>query len=451
MTQKNNNDRLITIFICVCAIIFGLVYKFMPQYYFMQGNKFLKQQNYVKAYTSLKKAYSLNKADKEYKYYYVQSLLNLKPTLTVQKEVFDIASGKDKDSAQQSAMIRVNNWRENVIQKTGDNYIEQAPMDSRIIRWDINTFPLKITIVNNSSISIPDYYRTEIIRAFNQWQSSTGFIKFQYTDNAKDANITVEISNLPDNICSGNVCKYVVGYTTPDYKDNILKKMTITLYDKDPHGNYFSDKELYNTILHEIGHALGIMGHSYSSEDLMYMSTENNNSFYTPYRSSFQYLSSKDISTMKLLYMLVPDITNTPQNKLNKKGLIYSPVILGTSSQISLRKLQEAKNYIKNAPDMAGGYIDLGIAYAELNKTKDAIKAMKKAYELSKTNNEKYIASYNLAVVFLNSGRLDDAEKYANIAKGFSNSDEITELLTNINHAKASQEKPFNEKVIQTQ
>ena len=87
--------------------------------------------------------------------------------------------------------------------------------------------------------------------------------------------------------------------------------MTIILYSKDPFGNFFSDKELYNTILHEIGHALGIMGHSYSSEDLMYMATDNDSNFYAPYRSSFQYLSSKDINTIKLLYKMFPDISNT--------------------------------------------------------------------------------------------------------------------------------------------
>ena len=80
---------------------------------------------------------------------------------------------------------------------------------------------------------------------------------------------------------------------------------------------------------------------------------------------------------------MAPTITNTSQKDLKKKGLIYAPVVLGTSNQISLRKLKEAQNYIKNAPDIAGGYIDLGIAYAELNKYSEAIKALKKHINLS--------------------------------------------------------------------
>lgn len=219
--------------------------------------------------------------------------------------------------------------------------------------------------------------------------------------------------------------------------------MTIVLYSKDPFGNYFSDKELYNTILHEIGHALGIMGHSYSSEDLMYMTSDNDNSFYAPYRSSFQYLSSKDINTIKLLYKLIPNITNTPLEEFNKKGLIYAPVILGTSSQISTRKLKEAQNYIKNAPNLAGGYIDLAIAYTELNKNREALKALEKALELAKSDNEKYMVNYNLAVLNMNENNLEAASAYAKAAKELYNSEEVKELITNINHAKLTKKKPF--------
>ena len=220
--------------------------------------------------------------------------------------------------------------------------------------------------------------------------------------------------------------------------------MKIVLYTNDPNGNFFSDKELYNTILHEIGHALGIMGHSYSTEDLMYMSTNENTSFYAPYRSSFQYLSSKDINTIRLLYKLVPTITNTPQKDLKTKGLVYAPIVLGTSNQISLRKLKEAQNYIKNAPDLAGGYIDMGIAYAELNRNAEAIRAMKKAYSLAKSDEEKFMICFNLSVILLNINKLDSALSYAEEAQQITDNEDIKELISNIKHAKQTKKKPFN-------
>lgn len=435
-----NKDRKLTVIICSIAILFAIGVKSAPVYFFNQGKIALNKQDYVKAHKNLKNAYIFNKNNKNYRYYYVQSLLNLSPTITIQKEMFEIASSSHNDSAQDLAENKVAEWRNNVMRNIGDNYIEQAPMDKGIIRWDSEKFPLKIAVIDNSGIEIPAYYNEEIYKAFNQWEISTQFLKFATTQNQKDANIIVKIKPLPNDVCQGDTCRYVVGYTTPDYKGQILNKMTIILYSKDPNGNFFSDKELYNTILHEIGHALGIMGHSYSSDDLMYMSSENN-TFYSPYHSSFQYLSSKDINTIKLLYKLIPTITNS--EKINTKGLVYAPIILGTSKDISSRKLREAQNYVKKAPDIASGYIDMGIAYAELNKTSDAIKAMQKAYELSKTDNEKYMSLYNISAIYMNSGDLDKALTYANEAEKIMSTEEIKDLITNINHAKVTKTKPF--------
>ena len=448
MTSKNN-DKIITILICLFAVVFGATFKLLPVYYYNQGKNALEKENYINAYKKLKLAYNTNPKNKDYRYYYIEALSNLTPSLPVQKEIFEISSGSEQDSAQQSASQIVADWRSRIYSKFGDNYIEQVPLEGGIIRWDIDKMPLKVSIIDNSNNSaLPPYYLEEIKRAFGQWQSSTGIITFELTEHIKKADIIVQILPLPEDICSGNECKYVVGFTTPDYKGKKLKKMNITLYDKDPFGNFFSDKELYNTILHEIGHALGIMGHSYSSGDLMYMSTNNNtNSFYMPYKSSFQYLSSQDINTVKLLYKLLPDITNTPPDKLNKKGLIYPPVILGTSKQISSRKLEEAKNYIKNAPDLASGYIDMGIAYSELNKYSASVKAFEQAEKLVKNNDEKYIVLYNLAAVHLNNNNIDKALNYAHKAQKLSNTDEVQELIMNINHSKKTHNKAFKIKV----
>lgn len=435
-----SKDRKLTIIICSIVILFVIVFKSAPVYFFYQGKAALKKQDYVKAHNNLRNSYLLNKNNKDYRYYYVKSLLTLSPTITVQKELFEIASSSTNDSAQDLAENKISEWRNNVMRNIGDNYIEQAPMDKGIMRWDSEKFPLKIAIINNSGIQTPPYYNEEIYKAFNQWEISTQFLKFAPVKNLSDANIIVKIKPLPDDICTDDLCRYVVGYTTPDFKGKFLNKMTIVLYAKDPYGNFLSDKELYNTTLHEIGHALGIMGHSYSSEDLMYMSSDNKN-FYTPYRSSFQYLSSQDINTIKLLYKLIPTITNS--EKINTKGLVYAPIILGTSKDISSRKLKEAQMYVKNAPEIAGGYIDMGIAYAELGKNNDAVKAIQKAYELSKTESERYMCLYNLSAIYMNSGELDKALAYANEAKKIMNTDEIKELITNIQHAKVTKTKPF--------
>ena len=412
------------IVICVLVIIITVILRLMPSYFYSQGKHNYDKQNYEKAYNYLKKSYNIDKKNQDYRYYYVHTMLKLKPDKSIQEDMFKISTDTLNDSAHQAAQNQVSKWKYNVLKNIGNNYIEQVPSNSKILRW--SKFPVKYTIINNSGSNIPDYYFNVVKRAFSQWHSSTKFLKFEESQN--DAQIIIEYKKLPDNVCEGNVCRFVLGFTTPEFSGKHLKKMNIILYDKNPVGNFFSENELYNTVLHEIGHALGIMGHSYNENDLMHMSAEQTN-IYTQYRSSFQYLSQQDINTITLLYKLIPDITNS--DNINTEGLVYAPIILGTSEDISKRKLKEAQNYIKKAPDLAGGYIDLGVAYVELGKNNEAIEAMQKAYDLAKNDTEKYLSLFNLSLIYMNNGNMQKAKEYALKAQQISDTEDIRNLILN--------------------
>ena len=49
----------------------------------------------------------------------------------------------------------------------------------------------------------------------------------------------------------------------------------------------------------------------------------------------------------------------------------------------------------------------MAIAYSELGKYSEAIKALNTASNYTKTSDEKYIVSYNLALVYTNWNKLD--------------------------------------------
>lgn len=421
--------RIILTAAFVCVFI-NVIHNWGSWSFYSAGQIEEGKQNYAKASRCYKNALLLDSKDKDYRYAYVNSLTKLKPDINVQKEMFKIADDGQNDSAQQLASMTVDKWRFALLKNFGDNYIEQAIFHDGIIRWSIDKFPIKVFINNQSDKNLPDYYTKQIKNALSQWQTSTEIIKFALVNNLKDADIIINISQLPSDICKENNCQYTVGFTLPEYKDKTLKNMTITLYATNPKGNYFTDKELYNTVLHELGHALGIMGHSYNQNDLMFMSNENSARF-SEYKSSFQYLSSKDINTIKLLYKLEPDITNS--DKSGEKGLIYPPVVFGSQNDIKQRKLKEAQNYVQKAPDISNGYIDLGIAYLETNDNLNAEKSFQKAYQLAKSSTERYIASYNLAIVYFDSKKYEKAKEIAETAKKESDTDEINNLLMEIN------------------
>ncbi len=411
------------IFIIALGIVIILAFKMMPHIHYTIGMNFYKKEDFQKAAKSFSKSLFFNPQNTDYRYYYTASLTQLEPEFENQKKLFAIANGKIDDGARILASQKLSQWRGNINENIGDNYIEQVPSDNQVIRWAKSSFPLKVkTVIPND---LPDYYESAVTRALSQWSHSVDFISFVKNDNAQ---ITIEFKNLPKDVCKQNICKYVAAFTTPKIQGKHLKNMTITVYDKNPKGEYLSDKEIYNTVLHELGHALGIMGHSYSTSDLMYMQNKEK-SIFTRYRDDFHYLSGSDVNTIKLLYMIKPDITNK-----SEPAKIYAPILLGTREKIMSQKIEEAQDYIKSNPNISAGYINLASEYATAQIYDKAIENLKIALNLASSSYEKYIIFYNFASIYYNLKKYDQAQTYANLAMQIQTSPEIVELSGIIEH-----------------
>lgn len=423
------------------VLIIVLVWFFcqkLPAIYFNIGKIAYDSGNYKDAASNLKTSLTFNHKNKDARYYYVQTLLKSSPNLAVQKELFKISQVNLPDSADLIADRQISKWRNQISSNFTDNYIERAPFDSKILRWDVKKFPLTVCIENASSNSVPAYYVESIRNAFLQWQSATNnFIKIKFVSDPQAAQIVVKIVPAVTKNCNGAECKYVVAFTTPSVKGDLLKRMDIIFYDSNNLSQPFSAKEFYNTALHEIGHALGIMGHSYDKDNLMYMSQnpEDNSTFF---KKSDSFITPADLSTLRLLYTLIPDITNTPKEEFDTSHQFFAPIVIGSTEQINSRKILEAQNYIRSAPNLPGGYIDLAAAYAQQKEYNSAIESLNKASGLSSNNDEKYIIYYNFAVIYMNIKDWDNALKYAQMAKQIepAGNKDVDELINGINNNK---------------
>ena len=136
----------------------------------------------------------------------------------------------------------------------------------------------------------PSKYDNTVRKAFQEWQTRTqGVVKFNYYPMRNDAYLRVYL--VDELTCSG-VHNALACTTISTRGGKWLSNARIEILQKTKSGQMCSDRQLYNVVLHEIGHALGIYGHSKNSNDIMY---EQNSSYDV-------HLSQKDINTIRAIY-----------------------------------------------------------------------------------------------------------------------------------------------------
>ena len=148
----------------------------------------------------------------------------------------------------------------------------------------INPKKIKVYINDNSN-------KTSILtRAFDIWDDALrSNLNFVYVNSEQDADITIQ---YVDSLTKNQVGVAKTGYAQIQGKI-YLTKVHVSISKTDPIVFIRNDAQLLKTTLHEIGHAIGIIGHSSNSSDIMYYSTASTKNS-SP--------SLKDIETVNKLY-----------------------------------------------------------------------------------------------------------------------------------------------------
>ncbi len=135
----------------------------------------------------------------------------------------------------------------------------------------------------------PSAYRNYSINAFYEWQRKTqNTVSFQFVTNEKQGQIKVYFVDT----VNGAVSEDNIGLTNLKYIGDMNTQATIQILQRTDSNKMRSYAQIYPVVLHEIGHALGMHGHSTSNNDILYPNNYTND----------VHLSNRDINTIKAIY-----------------------------------------------------------------------------------------------------------------------------------------------------
>lgn len=254
---------------------------------------------------------------------------------------------------------------------------------SGTVKWPQNKIPVKIYIASGSRV--PGYksqYQGIMNDAFKSWEgASQDRIKFDFVNKPESANIECVWTNDYLQVSS----PAEGGEAQVSWSSNGIEHVKVVILTSDPTPDSpLTDNQIQAVCLHEIGHSLGLIGHSPKPSDIMFCSM--------PSADNKIALSPRDTSTIRHLYASDVQIALKPRVQHydpNDKNSVNNEGVELMSTHAYTQAIEKFETALKLDPNfdlakenLSRAYNSYAIDLAQKGKEQEAETWMQKAMRL---------------------------------------------------------------------
>lgn len=292
-----------------------------------------------------------------------------------------------------------------------DSYLALATEGKNFYGWNLDAMPLKVYIGDGRGVR---GYRknddTILNNSFAEWTKATdGHITFTRVDNLADANIECIWIDDPKDFPQNRGLE--AGEAVPILDSDgyiVSSKLFLLTRDRNDKGSV-DDLVMHTICLHEIGHTLGLLGHSDVAGDVMYF-TANGQKVQDPH------LTQRDVNTLAKLYATVLQKRNSAST--NGQGQVHE--FKTSDASPSNQRQSTNPNLVSAPPPPEAGKpqpYDIGKTFGS---NEQAIAYFEKAVQASPDDasllDDLGTAYDNYGIELANSNDVRKSEEYFNLA-----------------------------------
>ena len=188
------------------------------------------------------------------------------------------------------------------------DYLANVTAGGKYFRWPPERMPIRVFIAQGDPASgFRNSFGQDLSNALDAWSQATEMrVGFALVTDPTQADIYCDWTSDPNRVeqsgkaVEGGLTKLTAQQTNsgPDVQ---ITRARMTILTTGGGGVPRSDDEMKKVCLHEIGHAIGLNGHSSNNQDIM---------FFTETPSGWPVLSARDKSTICRLYANYPQMRN---------------------------------------------------------------------------------------------------------------------------------------------